>query len=99
MKTVKAKINWIENYKLEGNTNSNHTVKMDSGEHASAASPAELLLQSLAGCSMMDCLLIISKSRKKIRDFWVDVEAEEAETCPKVYKKIHLTYNFISNEL
>ena len=99
MSTVKAKVCWIKNFELEGHTNSGHTVKMDTGEHAIAASPAELLLQSLAGCSMMDCVLIISKSRKNFKNFWVDVEAEEAETYPRVYKKIHLSYNFISNEL
>src|SRR4030095_3876903 len=99
MSTVKAKVNWVKNFELEGHTNSGHIVKMDTGQYASAASPAELLLQSLAGCSMMDCILIITKCRKKISSFWVDVEAEEAETCPKVYKRIHLTYNFISDEL
>ena len=97
--TVRAKINWIRNFQLEGVTNSCHTVKMDTGAFSSAASPAELLLQSLAGCSMMDCILIITKSRKTIENFWVDVVAEEADVCPKVYTKIHLTYNFISDEL
>ena len=99
MSTVKAKVSWIKNFELVGHTNSGHTVKMDSGQNATAASPAELLLQSLAGCSMMDCILIIGKSRKNIRNFWVEVEAEEAETYPRVYKKIHLSYNFISDEL
>lgn len=94
-----ARINWIENFKLEGITDNSIVVKMDTGQNASAASPAQLLLQSLAGCTMMDCVLIITKSRKKLLKFWIDLEAEEAEEHPKVYKKIHMTYNFIGSEL
>jgi len=95
----KASVNWIEGYKLEGLTDNGKKVTMDTGENASAASPAQLLLQALAGCTMMDCVLIISKSRKKLEKFWVDVEAEEAESHPRIYTKIHLAYNFIGKDL
>lgn len=97
--TKTARINWIEDFKLEGITDNGLEVKMDSGANASAASPAQLLLQSLAGCTMMDCVLIITRSRKKLLKFWIDVEAEEAEEHPKIFKKIHMTYHFIGPEL
>src|SRR4030095_5044071 len=95
----KATVKWLEGLKLEGTTDNGKTVFMDSGENAAAASPAQLLLQSLAGCTMMDCASIIMKSRKNLEKFWVDIEAEEAETHPKVFKSIHLTYNFIGEGL
>jgi putative redox protein len=95
-----AKVEWLgEGFRLEGLTDKGKTVKMDTGEGAVAASPAELLLQALAGCTMMDCVLILTKSRKKPERFWVEVEAEEAETHPKVFTKIHLTYNFTGDNL
>jgi putative redox protein len=94
-----ARVDWIENMKFEGHTDSGQTVMMDTGENASAASPAELILQALAGCTMMDCVIIITKSRKTITKFWVDVEADEAEEVPKVFKSIHLTYNFTGPDL
>lgn len=97
--TKTARVDWLENYKLEGHTDTGKTVLMDSGENAAAASPAQLLLQALAGCTMMDCVLIITKARKKIDKFWIDVTAEEAETHPKVFTKIHVTYNFTGSEL
>ncbi len=97
--TKTARVKWLEGYKLEGKTDNGNTVLMDSGENASAASPAQLLLQSLAGCTMMDCILIIGKSRKKIEKFSVDVTAEEAEVHPKVFTKMHITYNFTGSEL
>ena len=96
---VTARVDWIEGMRLEGKTASGQTVLMDTGPGASSASPAELLLQAVAGCTAMDCAMIIEKSRKKIDKFWVDVTADEAETHPKVYAKIHLTYNFFGSEL
>lgn len=95
----RAKVNWIREFQLEGHTDSNKTVMMDTGKNAAAASPAELILQAAAGCTMMDCYLIISKARKTISKFWVDVEAEEMETEPRVFTKIHLTYNFEGPDL
>ncbi len=97
--TKTARVEWIDGYKLEGTTDNGKKVMMDSGENAAAASPAQLLLQSLAGCTMMDCVLIIGKSRKKIEKFWVDVSAEESEGHPKVFEKMHVTYNFVGSEL
>lgn len=94
-----ARVDWLEGYRLEGKTESGKIVKMDSGEHAEAPSPAELMLQIVAGCTMMDCVLIIGKSRKKLEKFWVDVTADEAEEHPKVFTKFHLTYNFYGSEL
>lgn len=96
---MKAKINWVENYLLEGNSDSGKKFYMNSGDGVSEFSPAELVLQALAGCTMMDCVLIISKSRKKIKRFWVEVEAEEAKVYPKMFTKIHLSYHFVGKEL
>jgi putative redox protein len=90
-----ARIDWLgEGFRLEGSTDNGKIVVMDSGEGAAAASPAQLLLQALAGCTMMDVVLILTKSRKKPDKFWVELQAEEAETHPKVFTAIHLTYHF-----
>lgn len=97
--TKTARVDWIEGYRLEGNTDNGKTVMMDSGENATAASPAQLLLQSLAGCTMMDCVLIIGKARKKIEKFWVEITADEANDHPKIFTKMHVTYNFTGKEL
>ena len=95
---MKAKVNWIKNYLLEGETNNGKKVIMDHGNNTSGASPAQLILQALAGCTMMDCILIFGKTRKHLEKFWVDIEAEEAEDYPKVFTKIHLTYNIIGKD-
>ena len=97
--TKTARVDWLEGYRLEGKTDNGKTVMMDSGENSTAASPAQLLLQALAGCTMMDCVLIIGKARKKIDKFWVDVTAEESGGHPNIFSKIHVTYNFTGSEL
>ena len=94
---MKAKVNWIKDYHLEGETDTGQKVIMDLGPNAIAAHPAQLVLHALAGCTMMDIVLILTKSRKKLEKFWVDVEAEEAKEHPKVFTKIHLVYNIKGN--
>jgi putative redox protein len=99
---MKAKINWISNFHLEGETQTGHTITMDSkpaGTHSKGPTPKELILQSVAGCTMMDVVLIIQKSRKQLDKFWVDVDSEITAEHPKMFSKIHLIYNFIGKEL
>ena len=62
-----------------------------SGEHLR---PMQMLLASLAGCSGVDVVLILEKKRVKLSDFQIEISAERAETYPKVYTDIHLTYSF-----
>ena len=96
---MKAKVNWINKFQLEGETATGHTITMDSkpaGNHSKGPTPKELILQAVAGCTMMDVVLIIEKSRKLLDKFWVDIDAELAPEHPKTFTKIHLTYNFIS---
>ena len=66
------------------------------GGNNSAASPVQILLQSLAACTAMDVMSLIKKRKKQISDFRVDVDSERAETHPRVFTKINLNYELIS---
>ena len=99
---MKTKVNWIENFHLEGETDTGHKVPMDSGpagKKTAGPTPKELVLQGLAGCTMMDVALILQKQRKSPEKFWIDVNAELAPEHPKVFTKISVGYNFISDSL
>ncbi|MGA2667990.1 MAG: OsmC family protein [Ignavibacteria bacterium] len=99
---MKAKINWLHDFRMEGQTESANIVHMDSvpkGEKSAGASPSELILQALAGCTMMDIVIMVSKAKKKIEKFWIDVDADIADDFPKIFTKIHLTYNLLSPDL
>ncbi|MFC2130635.1 OsmC family protein [Bacteroidota bacterium] len=71
------------------------TVQEVGGENT-AATPMEIMLQSLAGCSAMDVLSILRKKRKQVDEFWIDIEGERADEHPKVFTKVHLVYNLKS---
>ncbi|MBS1536482.1 MAG: OsmC family protein [Bacteroidetes bacterium] len=63
---------------------------------ATSASPMEIMLESLGGCSTMDVISILRKQRRTITDFRVDIEAERAEEHPKVFISAHLKYTLTS---
>ena len=55
-------------------------------------SPMELVLLGLCGCTAMDVAHILKRRRQEITDLRVTVDAERAETHPKVYTACHLKY-------
>ena len=55
--------------------------------------PMRLLLLGVAGCSAMDVVHILqNRMRKPLTGLQVQVDAEQAETHPKVYTRIALKY-------
>jgi len=96
MKT--ARVKWVENLKLIGDTPSGHTIVMDGpkqvGGDDSAVRPGELTLVALGGCTGIDVITILEKMRVKFDSFEVVVSAEPAEEHPKVWTKIHVKYIF-----
>lgn len=54
--------------------------------------PMELLLLGVAGCTGMDIVSILQKKRLDLQEFQVKVRGKRAETYPKVYTEIHVTY-------
>jgi len=72
--------------------------KPESGE-PKAATPMELLLMALGGCTSMDVIWILQKKRVTPVDFWVEIKAEKTEEHPKVYSSIHLKFVFVGKNL
>jgi putative redox protein len=64
----------------------------DQGE-SSAPSPMELVLLGLIGCTGVDVASILQRMREPLEGLEVTATYERAETHPKVYTKIHLTYS------
>ncbi len=55
-------------------------------------SPTETMLFAMSGCSSYDVLLIISRMRKEIKNYGMEVEAERETEEPKVLKSAHFIY-------
>ncbi len=68
-----------------------HTFRTD-GDGASAHSPVQLLLLSLAGCTAADVIDILGKMRVPISDLQVVVEADRNAEPPRFFKAVRLRY-------
>jgi len=52
----------------------------------------ELVLMGTGACSAIDVVLILRKARQAIEDCVVELEAERAESEPKVFTRIRMHY-------
>lgn len=77
-------------------TGSNHAVIMDgapeNGGRNIGPRPMELLLAGTGGCTAFDVVLILKKGRHAVTGCEVKLDAERAETDPKVFTKIHFHF-------
>ncbi len=95
-----VKTEWLGKMAFLAHTNSGRQVLMDakkeSGGLQAAATPMELVLAALTGCSGIDVVSILEKMQvlKDVEKFEIDVSAERANDHPKIYTKIHLKYIF-----
>jgi putative redox protein len=93
---MKARIKWIENVAFLGETESGHAVVMDGSPDAGGRNlgprPMETVLIGTGACSAFDVVLILKRGRQPIKDCVVELNAERAETDPKVFTKIHFHF-------
>ena len=82
-------------------TGSGHTLVMDGAQDAVkpenggqnlAPRPMETLLAGAGGCTAYDVVLILKRGRHDVRGCTVKLEAERAETDPKVFTKINMHF-------
>ena len=57
-----------------------------------AATPMEILLGALAGCTGVDLVGILAKMRVDLRSLRIEVATERAAEHPRIYSRIHLDY-------
>ena len=93
---MKARVKLIEGVCFAGETGSGHAVVMDgppdSGGRNLGPRPTEMLLLGLGGCTSFDVVHILRKGRQDIRDCVAEIEAQRAETDPKVFTRIHVHF-------
>jgi putative redox protein len=96
--TKTARVVQLQGITFAGSANSKHWVVMDGPEEfggsSAAAKPKELLLLGLAGCTGSDVVSILQKKRVPLTRLELNVTAEEADTYPQVYTRIHVEYVF-----
>ena len=100
---MKARAQWVDGRMFVGEAGSGHSVVMDgapdSGGRNAGIRPMEMLLIGLAGCTAFDVVHILEKGREKLTRCTVEVDAERAETDPKVFTRIHLRFRVTGDGL
>ena len=83
---------WTDNERYIGEGTSRHAVVMDTAAEKTAATPMELVLIALCGCTASDVVGILRKKREPFTSLEVRAAGERAGGYPAVYTEIKLTY-------
>ena len=76
-----------------GVTPSGHAQVIETDtERASAATPMELLLIALGGCTAVDVESILKKKRERVSDYRVEVRGFRREEHPRAYTRIEVRH-------
>jgi len=103
MAVKKAFVKQLQGITFIGKTDSNHWITMDGPENFFGSNagirPKELILLSLAGCTGSDVVTILQKKRTKLDNLEINITAEQQETHPQVYTKIHIEFLFYGKNI
>ena len=92
-RALKARVKWIEGTLMVGESGSGHAMVMDGPpEHGGrnlGMRPMELLLLGMGGCTEFDVMMMLRKSRQEVLSCEVRLEAQRADSEPKVFTAIH----------
>jgi putative redox protein len=93
---MKARIKWAQDAMFIGESASGHAVVMDGPEEHGGRNlgvrPMEMLLLGMGGCTAFDVVHILKKSRQPVTDCVAEIEAQRADTDPKVFTRIHVHF-------
>lgn len=93
---MKARVKWVEERTFTGETGTGHKIVFGTAATPDGAkpgpSPMELLLIGTGGCSAYDVVHILEKGREAVEDCVVEMDADRAETDPKVFTRIHMHF-------
>ena len=101
MAELKAVTNYVDNNSFDMHIN-NHVVRMDtpieSGGNNTGATPKQLLLGTLAGCTGMDVVALLKKMRVDFSDFSIETSADLTTEHPKVFTEVSIVYKIKTAE-
>lgn len=93
---MKTHVTWLKDMIYVAQSPSGHAVVMDGppelGGHNLGPRPMEMLLMGLGGCTAIDVVNILRKSRQDLHDCEVQLEAQRADSDPKVFTEIHVHF-------
>lgn len=93
---MKSRVKWVENVCFMAESESGHAMIMDGapdiGGRNMGPRPMEMLLMGAGGCTSVDVIMILKKSRQDVTGCEVDISADRAGDHPKVFTNIHMHF-------
>jgi putative redox protein len=94
---------WTQKSQFDSDNPSGHHFTMfdkddDNGDVVGFA-PKALMLSSLAGCSGLDVVSLLTKMRAEVANFHIEVTGELTDEHPKYYNKVKVDYFFADADL
>ena len=93
---MKATVKWTDGAMFVGESGSGHSVVMDGpqdhGGRNMGPRPMETLLMGVGGCSTYDVMSMLQKSRQRVVDCRVELEADRADAVPAVFTRINMHF-------
>jgi putative redox protein len=103
---MESTIRWMGNdagMSFVAESGSGHAVVMDGAPEAGGRNlgmrPMELVLAGTGGCTAFDVVLILKKGRHAVTGCEVSLQAERADTDPKVFTRVHFHYRVKGRQL
>lgn len=100
---MKTRITWLEDMTYVAQSSSGHALVLDGppelGGHNLGPRPMEMLLMGMGGCTAIDVVNILRKARQDLRGCELQLEAERADSDPKVFTTIHVHFIFSGKAL
>lgn len=93
---MRVEVDWLDGMAFEASGDSGHKVLIDAspdvGGKNRGSRPMEILLMGLGGCSSIDVMLMLKKSRQDVTNCKAVIEAKRADTVPAVFTHIHVHF-------
>lgn len=93
---MKTRITWLEDMTYVAQSASGHALVLDGppelGGRNLGPRPMEMLLMGMGGCTAVDVVNILRKARQALRGCELQIEAERADSDPKVFTAIRVHF-------
>lgn len=93
-----TRVKWIEGRTFLGIGENGRGVVMSPGD-GPGVGPMQMLLLGLGGCTAIDIVDILGKQRQPLEDIELEISGEREEEWPKPWKRIHIHYVIIGDNL
>lgn len=90
---MEASVTWKQDMQFDALSHSGHAILFDGdAAHTHGASPMEVVLMGLCGCTAIDVVSILRKKREPFTGLSVSATAEQSGEPPKVFNHVKLIY-------